>query len=502
MSNLENESEPLIRIHKPKGDARTERQIITGAIISDEFLKRIQAICEPGDFQAGFAGKVASWCFDFWQKYGKAPGKDIESFFLGNKEGLPEEEVRLIEDFLSSISGEYERTEQTFNADYTFDIARKYIRQCADQRFKQEVQRAKTPEDYAEAIARRKAKLDGIDGQDGKGNGGFDIGNSLVGLGDFLKLPIPQSPVILSPWMRQGTLAMCHSYRGTGKTMFGLSVSLAVCTGGEIGPWKCTEPTNVLYIDAEMNANELQEARLPALMGCFPKVEDMNRRLTIYSADLNHLNSRPTFNITIPAHRENVYRFLKETRQDIGLLVLDNISALSPGLDEIPKESWDPIAQWLLSLRFLGVAVLLFHHSGKTGKQRGTSGREDALDIVLKLEHPAGYKPEEGCKFVVTFEKHRSLKGDDVKPIQIHVTEAAGKTVIRADTTKTERRKLIIAALGRGIVQKEIAKRLCCSEGTITNTKKGAIEQGYLNEKGEFTPEGLRLFGQTRWEED
>ena len=44
-----------------------------------------------------------------------------------------------------------------------------------------------------------------------------------------------------------------------------------------------------------------------------------------------------------------------------------------------------------LSLRRRGISVLLDHHAGRNGEQRGTSKREDVLDTMLTLRHPADY---------------------------------------------------------------------------------------------------------------
>src|SRR5437667_9444057 len=63
---------------------------------------------------------------------------------------------------------------------------------------------------------------------------------------------------------------------------------------------------------------------------------------------------------------------------------------------------------WLIGLRRKGIAVLLVHHAGTNGRQRGTSRREDALDTVIALRRPEDYSPEQGARFEVHFEKLRN----------------------------------------------------------------------------------------------
>ena len=50
---------------------------------------------------------------------------------------------------------------------------------------------------------------------------------------------------------------------------------------------------------------------------------------------------------------------------------------------------------WLLELRRRGMTVLLIHHAGKSGDQRGTSAREDIMDTVISLRRPREYSMAE-----------------------------------------------------------------------------------------------------------
>ena len=77
---------------------------------------------------------------------------------------------------------------------------------------------------------------------------------------------------------------------------------------------------------------------------------------------------------------------------------------------------------WLIGLRRKGVAVLLVHHAGTNGRQRGTSRREDALDTVIALRRPEDYSPEQGARFEVHFEKLRNrVDGDAAVPFEAKI---------------------------------------------------------------------------------
>ena len=97
--------------------------------------------------------------------------------------------------------------------------------------------------------------------------------------------------------------------------------------------------------------------------------------------------------------------------KDVDLLILDNLSTLTATGSESVGDAWLPLQNWLLRLRRKGVAVLLVHHAGVNGRQRGTSRREDALDTVIALRHPADYVPIQGARFEVRLEKLRGVAG-------------------------------------------------------------------------------------------
>ena len=92
--------------------------------------------------------------------------------------------------------------------------------------------------------------------------------------------------------------------------------------------------------------------------------------------------------------------------------------------------------------------MLLVHHAGKGGQQRGTSRREDVLDTVIALRHPCDYSPSEGARFNVHIEKARGAFGDDVKPFEVKLEVING-----AATWST--RDLIDADLDRVIALAE-----------------------------------------------
>jgi len=91
----------------------------------------------------------------------------------------------------------------------------------------------------------------------------------------------------------------------------------------------------------------------------------------------------------------------------VKLWIIDNLASLASGIDENSKQDWDPINQWLLELRFAGISTIMLHHVNKVGGQRGTSAREDNLDVSVILKPPKNYTPEDGARFICHFSKAR-----------------------------------------------------------------------------------------------
>jgi putative DNA primase/helicase len=95
--------------------------------------------------------------------------------------------------------------------------------------------------------------------------------------------------------------------------------------------------------------------------------------------------------------------------------ILDNLSSTSR-IREDKADDWrNYFLPFLIACRRRGVAVVLIHHCGKGGDQRGTVAREDHLDTSIKLSKPDDYA-NEGCYFRVDFTKARSCYGETVAP--------------------------------------------------------------------------------------
>ena len=224
-------------------------------------------------------------------------------------------------------------------------------------------------------------------------------------LNQLLDLELPPRSFLLEPWLQTGALVMVHAERGRGKTFFALSTAISVASGRPFGSWKAPKPHKVAYIDGEMPAVDMQD-RMQRLWG---KTEECKANLKCL---LHGVQSGQIPDLATLEGQKAIEPDLK----DMDLIVLDNLSTLVRSGIENEAESWQVVQDWLIRLRSMGKTVLLVHHSGKKGAQRGTSKREDVMDVVIKLQRMGDYTPEQGARFRVEFEKARNLHGPEVEP--------------------------------------------------------------------------------------
>ena len=173
--------------------------------------------------------------------------------------------------------------------------------------------------------------------------------------------------------------------------------------------WHAPRQRRVLYVDGEMPLVSLQE------------------RLRAISAGLGAVIPNDGFRVLAADNTENGLSIGSEEGQraidplltGVDLVIFDNLSTLCTNGSESASDAWVPMQNWLLKLRRQGIAVLLVHHAGTNGRQRGTSRREDALDTVIALRRPEDYSPEQGARFEVHFEKLRNrVDGDAAVPFE------------------------------------------------------------------------------------
>ena len=276
--------------------------------------------------------------------------------------------------------------------------------------------------------------------------------------------------VILDPWLHSQDLCMVFAARGIGKTHFGLAVAYAIAAGGKFAKWSAPKPRKVLYLDGELPGNVMQR-RL--LMHC-PEAEPAPGYLRIFTPDLLP-DGRALPDVATYEGQEAMEAMIEA---DTEIVFLDNLSCWARTGRENEAESWLPVADWILSLRRRGIAVVLIHHAGKGGQQRGTSKREDLLDVVIGLSRPSDYEPSQGAVFIAEFTKARNLSGDDAESIELKLGGTEEHATWTWQTVEGSTYQRVVALAKEGLKPGEIAVELEINKSTVSRHMRKARELG------------------------
>ena len=232
-------------------------------------------------------------------------------------------------------------------------------------------------------------------------------------MSEFLSMQIPDRGYLLSPILPVQGIGILYAPRGVGKTFAALSVAVAVASGGAVFNWRAPMPKKTLYVDGEMPATSMQ-SRLSSLVGGMAIPPQALKNLSLITPDLQPC-AMP--DLSTPNGQAMIEPLLK----GVDMVVLDNIATLCRTGKENESQSWQAMQAWLLDLRRRGITVLLIHHAGKSGDQRGTSAKEDIMDTVISLRRPKEYAMAEGARFEVHLTKARGILGDDAKPFEANL---------------------------------------------------------------------------------
>src|SRR6266508_4030543 len=301
-----------------------------------------------------------------------------------------------------------------------------------------------------------------------------------LGLQELFALDIKPRGMVLDPIIPEKGLAMLYGTRGTGKTFIALGIGYAVATGGQFLNWQAPQPRRVLLIDGEMPAAALRD-RLRSIAAAAAEAPAL---LEVLAGDLleNGIG-----NLASPALQSELDPWL----DGVDLLILDNLSSLTAAIRDNDADSWSPIQTWLLQLRRRGISVLIVHHAGKAGDQRGTSRREDVLDTSICLRRPADYVPTEGARFEVHIEKARGIHGGHAKPFEASLDTSDGKAVWSMKAIEDVEGARVMALLADGLSIRDIAEETGISKSRVHRLKQK------LEQVAEETPESPSLQSQS-----
>jgi len=278
----------------------------------------------------------------------------------------------------------------------------------------------------------------------------------------------PKRVQLLGPLIHAGDLAMVFAGRGVGKTQVCLSIGAALAFGAVFLRWKAAKPVGVLYLDAEM-AGAVMQHRVASFIP-----EDAHDTLAdnfrLFTPDLLP-EGQPLPDLSTVAGQQMIEPLIDDKTR---IIVIDNLSAWCRTGKENESESWTPVSSWLLTFRRRGIAVLLVHHAGKNGEQRGNSKKEDLLDIVIKLKRAGDYDPKIGAAFTWAIDKGRHLVGDDNAELDLVLTITDGVASWKFKEAEASSAERITALADEGLSASMIAEELGINRSTVWRALKKA----------------------------
>jgi DNA-binding transcriptional ArsR family regulator len=295
-------------------------------------------------------------------------------------------------------------------------------------------------------------------------------------VGELAQMPFHPRKAILTPWLHSQDLCMIFAARGVGKTHFALAIAYAVATGGQFLRWRAPQAAKVLYLDGELPGTVMQRR----LLAHCPDVDPAPGFLRVFTPDMPEMDGRGLPDLSTNEGQTEIDAMIDN---DTALVIVDNLSAWARSGRENEAESWHPVADWILGLRRRGIAVILVHHAGKNGGQRGTSKKEDLLDVVIGLSRPIDHDPQQGAVFVAEFTKARNLMGEDAESLEAALGGTDDRAVWTWRTAEASTFDRVVTLAKDGLRPNEIAAELAVNKSTISRHLRKARDGGLITAK-------------------
>ena len=241
--------------------------------------------------------------------------------------------------------------------------------------------------------------------------------------------------------------------------------------------WCIQKPVGVLYVDGEMPLSDYRER-----VSNFTDEVPEGSFITLSHQSFYEKHEKD-LDITCPQMQEAMIR-LMDSKTELRLIIFDNLSSLAK-IREDKSDDWrEKCLPFLIVCRRRGVAVVLIHHTNKSGEQRGTGAREDHLDTSILLK-PVASDDNDGAYFQVNFTKSRGVYGEEIEPFNAKLVKNLkgflNWEIEDANINVKERLlKLIENSGSDGITVTDASEELEVSKSAISKGKTVLIKEGKI----------------------
>ncbi len=281
----------------------------------------------------------------------------------------------------------------------------------------------------------------------------------------------PRRPLVRHngvPVFLESSINQIFAYRGLGKSIVALMLAKLFTQGGEWLGFKSDGNHDVLLIDAELPAAQLQE-RIKEFVGMG---NYKNGTLRIWSPEFAEFPDFGKGEKTGQIHP--LGHALKALKPKV--VIFDTLTRCFK-MDTNDTEQCLRVNDVLINLRQMGLCVIVVHHAGKNQTQRGRTDLDDNLDISIKLDKPYGWLPGDGLAFKWGYEKVRH--GGYLQDFEASYN--GSEWSVCEDSRQAE----VLELSRSGKSQRAIATALDMSQPTVNRILKRAEQAGLerLNQK-------------------
>jgi putative DNA primase/helicase len=269
---------------------------------------------------------------------------------------------------------------------------------------------------------------------------------------------------VLDPVLPAGEVALVYGPGGIGKSWLALGIACAAATGGCFLGWRASRPHAVLYVDGKSATAQLQ--RRLALFGPPPPSLD----LWLTSRD-----DGPVLDLSTADGQARLVAGWGHPE----LVVLDDLASLA-GLLSGDADRWQELQRFLQLQRSFGRTVVVVHHANRKGGVRGSTRREDVIDLVLGLRPPPGWTASHGVRFEVHVEKARNVVGTALAPMVAELQLDAGGARWRTSPVPGRTLDRAVSLLGEGFDVETMGRSLGVSRATAFRLQQRARRLGRL----------------------
>ena len=301
---------------------------------------------------------------------------------------------------------------------------------------------------------------------------------------DVCNLKLPPIEDIAHPILQFPGITLFGGAFGAGKTFVGMKLAVAINAALDCYNWTCDKARSVLFMDFELPTATLQE-RLGSVINTFPEASKLDlSNLFIWSASDCYPVSKPNL-----ADRTQIAALVDQCNA-YDVVILDNVSASTSGVDPNLAESYEPIQDFAMQRRHAGKSTVLIQHFGKDKSRgpRGSSRQEDYVDVSLALDKTINAAGNAAIK--VTCRKMRNHPESAFVPIEIELGNFDGEFSMeyrpqveaKSERIADEYKQLLEGNLIRRGTQKELVDKYGVDKSVVSRMAQRVTKQ-YRKEK-------------------